>query len=113
MEMSDLLDKRACELEARAKLFESLEARATSPVEKATMILKLCTGGMLTEGRLSARARDLVLNHLGRPGFLTGYIAQTAAGGAMRDADAAMADLMQTLGKAGITPETGLRNIAA
>jgi hypothetical protein len=112
-EMADLLDKRACELEARAKLFDALEARAGSPVEKATTILKLCTGGMLTEGRLSARARDLVLNHLGRPGFLTGYIAQTAVDGAARDADAAMADLMQTLGKAGITPETGLRNIAA
>jgi hypothetical protein len=112
-EMSDLMDKRACELEARAKIFEAIEARPGSAVEKATTILRLCTGGMLTEGRLSARARELVLGHLGRPGFLTGYIAQSSQAGAATDADTAMAELMQTLGKAGITPETGLRNIAA
>ena len=112
-EMSDLLDKRACELEARTKIFEGLEAKPCSHVEKATTILRLCTGGMLTEGKLSARARELVLGYLGRPGFLTGYIAQVSPPGAKRDADAAMVELMQTLGKAGITAETGLRNIAA
>ncbi|HXC56931.1 MAG TPA: hypothetical protein VNU97_16650 [Rhizomicrobium sp.] len=113
-EMADILDKRACELEARAKLFEGLDAKPGSAVEKATTILRLCTGGMLTEGRLSTRAREQVVSYLGRPGFLTGYIAQSAqAAGVQRDADAAMAELMQTLGKAGITAETGLRNIAA
>jgi hypothetical protein len=40
---------------------------------------------------------------------LTGYIAQSAPA----SADGAMAELMQTLGKAGITAETGLKNIAA
>ena len=109
-EMADLLDKLACALEARAKLFEAIEAKPGSPVEKATTILKLCSGGMLTEGRLSGRARDLVLGYLGRPGFLTGYIAQSAA---PQNADTAMAELMAMLGKAGITAETGLRNIAA
>ncbi len=108
-EMSDLLDKLASDLEARAKIFDAVDAKSGGPVEKATTILKLCTGGVLTEGRLSVRARQLVLGYLGRPGFLTGYM----AAGATRDADAAMAELMQTLGKAGITAETGLRNIAA
>jgi hypothetical protein len=52
----------------------------------------------------------MVVGYLGRPGFLTGYMAQT---GAARDADGAMAELMATLDKAGITPQTGLKNIAA
>ncbi len=109
-EMADLLDKLASDIEARAKIFDAVEAKPGNSAEKANTILRLCTGGVLTEGRLSGRAREMVLNYLGRPGFLTGYI---AAGGAPRDADAAMAELMQTLGKAGISAETGLRNIAA
>jgi hypothetical protein len=112
-EMSDLIDKLANELELRAKIFEAVEAKPGSPVEKATMILRFCTGGVLTEGRLSGRARELVLGYLGKPGFLTGYIAQSAQGGVKPSADAVMAELVHTLGKAGITAETGLRNIAA
>ncbi|HWD26856.1 MAG TPA: hypothetical protein VG387_06805 [Rhizomicrobium sp.] len=108
-DMSDMLDKLAFGIAARAKIFEAIEAKSPSAVEKATTILRLVTGGMLTEGRLSARARELVLGYLGRPGFLTGYIAQSAPA----SADGAMAELMQTLGKAGITAETGLKNIAA
>ena len=109
-EMAELLDKLACTIEARAKIFEAIETKPGSPADKATTILKLCTAGVLTEGRLSSRARDLVLGYLGRPGFLSGYIAQSPA---PRDADTAMAELMAILGKAGITAETGLRNIAA
>jgi hypothetical protein len=109
-EMADALDKLACTLESRAKIFEAIEAKPGSPVEKATTILKLCTGGMLTEGMLSGRARDLVLGYLGRPGFLTGYIAQSPE---PRDADTAVAELMAMLSKAGITSESGLKNIAA
>ncbi|MEI9990531.1 MAG: hypothetical protein WDM86_10865 [Rhizomicrobium sp.] len=109
-EMADMLDKIACTIEARARIFEAIEAKPGSPADKATTVLKLCTGGMLTEGRLAARARDLVLGYLGRPGFLSGYIAQAPA---TRDADTAMAELMAMLSKAGITSETGLRNIAA
>ncbi len=112
-EMAALLDRRAVELEARARIFEAIEAKPGSAVEKATTILRLCTAGVLTEGRLSARARELVIGYLGRPGFLSGYIAQSSPAGVTRDADDAMAELMTTLGKAGITPETGLRNIAA
>jgi hypothetical protein len=108
-EMADTIDKLACAIEARAKVFEAIDAKTTGPVDKANTVLRLCTGGMLTEGRLSRRARDMILSYLGRPGFLTGYVAQ----GTAPDADAAMAELMTTLGKAGITAETGLKNIAA
>jgi hypothetical protein len=108
-EMADILDKLAATLEARAKIFATIEAKPVSTVEKATTVLALCTSGVLTEGQLSRRARDMVLGYLGKPGFLTGYIAQKQAG----NAETAMAELMATLGKAGITPETGLKNIAA
>ena len=113
-EICDHLDRIASLLEARAKVLESIEAKPGSPVEKAQTVLRLVTGGLLTEGRLSTKARDMIVAYLGRPGFLTGYIAQTAAGsGAPANADAAMATLIETLGKAGITAETGLKSIAA
>ena len=51
-----------------------IEANApTARSRSASTLLKLCTGGILTEGRLSARARELILGHLAKPGFLTGY----------------------------------------
>ena len=65
----------------------------------AVTILKLCTSGVLTEGKLSARARELVVASLSRPGFLTGYVAHLAQSGEKPNADAAMAELMQTLAK--------------
>jgi len=65
-------------MEARTRMFDSLEAKPGSPVEKAQTLLKLLTGGFLTEGMLSARARELILGHLSKPGFLTGYAAQLA-----------------------------------
>jgi len=97
---------------ARGKLFESIEARPTSPVEKAQTLLKLATGGILTEGALLSRARDLILGHLSQPGFLTGYMA-AQANDAPPDSEKIMSELMETLGKAGITAETGLKSIAA
>jgi hypothetical protein len=112
-DISDLLDRLACDVEARARIFEAIDAKPVSPVEKATTLLKLCIGGILTEGKLSARARELVMGYLSRPGFLTGYIAQAAANGHRPTAADAMAELLTTLGRAGIAAETGLRNIAA
>jgi hypothetical protein len=112
-EMADHLDRIASLLESRARVLESIEAKPGSPVEKATTVLRLVTGGLLTEGGLSAKARDMIVGYLGRPGFLTGYMAQTATGSEKPNADAAMATLMETLGKAGITAETGLKSIAA
>ena len=112
-EIGELLDTVACKVQSRAKLFESVEARPTSHAEKAITILKLCGSGVFTEGKLSAQARELVLGYMGKPGFLTGYIAHSAQGDEKVSADDAMAELMQTLGKAGITAETGLKSIAA
>ena len=107
-EIADLLDRLASDIEARNKLFDSVIANAPGPVERAGTLLKLCTGTFLTEGRLSARAREMVVAQLAKPGFLTGYAAQSRT-----SAETAMSELMATLDKAGIGAETGLKSIAA
>ena len=112
-EIADKMDKLACDMAARAKLFETLDAKSPSPVEKATTLLKLTMGGFLTEGRLSALAREMILNHLATPGFLAGYFASLPKKGGAPDTDGAMQELMDNLGKIGITAETGLKTIAA
>jgi hypothetical protein len=117
-EIAVKMDALAVQMEARGKLLESIEARPISPVEKTQTLLRLATGGILTEGVLSARARDLILRHLSEPGFLTTYLAAqakeaTAKGDATPDSEKLMSELMENLGKAGITAETGLKNIAA
>jgi hypothetical protein len=112
-ELAAKMDLLATQMEARGKLFESIDARSTSPVDKAQTLLRLATGGILTEGTLSARARDLILSYLSRPGFLTAYMASQAKDGQAPDSEKIMAELVETLGKAGITAETGLKSIAA
>ena len=91
-----------------AKLFESIEARPGSHVEKATTLLKLSLNGVLTEGQLATKAREMILGYLATPGFLAGYFA-----GQPGKNEEAMTALMADLGKAGITAETGLKSIAA
>jgi hypothetical protein len=112
-EIADKMDSLAVQMEARGKLFESIEARTTNPVEKAQTLLKLAAGGLLTEGQLSNKARELILGYMSKPGFLTGYMAAQSKDGAAPDSEKLMAELMETLGKAGITAETGLKSIAA
>ncbi len=112
-EIAAKMDALALAMEARGKLFESIEARTPNPVEKAQTLLKLASGGILTEGQLSNKARELILGYMSKPGFLTGYMAGQSKDGAAPDTEKAMADLMETLGKAGITAETGLKSIAA
>jgi hypothetical protein len=113
-EISDALDKVAAEAEGRAKLIEGVEAKATSNVEKAIALLRLCSGGVLTEGRLMTRARGSILSCMGQSGFMTGYVAHCAkAKGEPANADAATAELLGSLEKAGIAAETGLKSIAA
>jgi hypothetical protein len=107
------MDALAVAMEARGKLFESIGARTAGPVEKAQTLLRLATGGVLTEGALSAKARDMILGYLSQPGFLTGYIASQAKDGVAPNSEKMMAELIETLGKAGITAETGLKSIAA
>jgi hypothetical protein len=112
-EISGKMDALAVMMESRGKLFESITARATSHVEKAQTLLKLATGGVLTEGVMSARAREMIVGYLSQPGFLTGYIATQTRDGVAPNNEKVMAELMDTLGKAGITAETGLKSIAA
>jgi hypothetical protein len=112
-EISIRIDHMAVQMEARGKLLESIQARQTSGVDKAQTLLKLMVGGMLTEGVLAKRARNMILGHLSQPGFLTGYMASQAKEGEIPDSEKLMAELMETLGKAGITAETGLKSIAA
>ena len=117
-QIAQRMDALAVQMEARNRLFESIEARPTSPVDKMQTLLKLLNGGFLTEGALSARARDLILAHLSRPGFMADYTAALAQDAAAKktdvpDSEKAKAGLMEALGKAGITPETGLKNAAA
>jgi hypothetical protein len=108
-EIAGKMDRLACDVAGRAKLFENLGAKNQSPVEKATTLLKLIMGGFFTQGALSGRARDVILSCLATPGFLTGYFANQST----PDTEAAMAALMADLDKAGITAETGLKSIAA
>ena len=106
------MDSLAVTMEARGKLFESIAA-CPNHVEKVQTLLRLMTGGVLTEGTLSSQARKLILVYLSQPGFLSGYIASQAKDGTAPDNEKVMAELTETLGKAGITPETGLKSIAA
>jgi hypothetical protein len=112
-EIAELLDKQACDVEGRARLVEQVVANAHTPVERATALLKLCMGQLLTEGRLATRVRDLVVAQLSQPGFLTHYTAQMGRDGARPSAEMAMAELMGKLDKAGIAAEQGLKSIAA
>jgi len=112
-EISGRIDLMAVQMEARGKLLESIQARPTSGVDKAQTLLKLMVGGMLTEGVLANKARSLILGYLSQPGFLTGYMAMRAKDGEAPDSEKLMAELVETLGKAGINAETGLKNIAA
>jgi hypothetical protein len=109
-EISNLFDRTASEAEKRAKFLDTLVTNGPNAVDRATRLLKLCTGGYLTEGLLATRARELVVAQLSQPGFLIGYTAQRTG---EPDAQAAMAELVATLDKAGISAETGLKSIAA
>jgi hypothetical protein len=112
-EICDIIDRVAAAVETRGRMFESIDKRNASPSEKVFALVKLLTSNALTAPRLTARAREMVIGYLGKPGFLAGYVAQNAKDGVSRDRDAAVAELMRLLEKAGITPETGLKTIAA
>ena len=112
-EMSEKLDSLASQVEARGKLFDSVEVRTPNHVEKAQTLLRLATTGIFTEGKLATDARNRILAHLSKPGFLAGYMAAQKKDGETPDTEKVMAELIATLGKAGITAETGLKSIAA
>jgi hypothetical protein len=112
-EICNRIDSMAVQMEARGKLFESIQARPTTALDKAQTLLKLMVGGMLTEGALANKARALILGHLSQPGFLTSYMAAQAKDGGTPDSEKLMTELVETLVKAGINAETGLKSIAA
>jgi hypothetical protein len=112
-EIAEKLDALAVQVEARGKLFESVDSRTSSHVEKAQTLLRLAIGGIFTEGKLSGEARTRILSYLSRPGFLSGYLAATKKDGEVPDTEKTMAELIAILGKAGINAETGLKSIAA
>ena len=112
-EIAERLDRVATTVEARARIFESVMARASAPAECASRLLKLCTENFLTEGQLAGRARSLVLEQLAKPGFLSAYAERIVQDGKNASSEAALDELMAVLGKAGISAETGLKAMAA
>jgi len=113
LDIAVLLDRIACEVEARGKLLDSIDTKPASHVDKAAMLLRLFTADTFTEPLLAARARELMLGYLSRPGFLSGYIAQAARSGEDSAGADAVARLMRTLQAIGFTDDTGLKSIAA
>lgn len=107
------LDKIACELETRARILAAIEERGSNPAEKAIAVLSLCSSSTFTEGKLSAKARAIILAQISKPGFFTSYISRVSAGAEKPDAEIAMCELIRSLEAAGIPPETGLKAIAA
>ena len=104
-EFAEKMDKLGFDVAARAKLFESLETKQASPADKATTFLKLLMGGFLTEGRMAAKARDIVVAHLAMPGFFSGYYTQQVKSGSAANRDTALMELKDNLTKVGIVPE--------
>ena len=112
-EIAHALDKLASEVELRAKVMASIDRKPVSHVEKVMALLDLYTCAALTEGSLSAKGREIVLAYLAKPGFLTEYVAHVTREGTQAPADAIKAEFIQMLEKAGITPASGLRLVAA
>jgi len=112
-EMSARLDKIACEVETRARVLATIEERGSGPVDKAVTVLSLCSSATFTEGRLSAKAREIVLAQLGQPGFFSTYALRICAGPEKPDPEVAMCELIRSLETAGIPREAGLKAIAA
>jgi hypothetical protein len=109
IDIADAIDRVAAAVETRGRLFDAIEAKSGTPGEKATAILKLLNAGCLTEPRLATRGREMLIAYLGKPGFLSSYVAQSET----PEPNAAMADLMRLLELAGIPPEKSMRSIAA
>ena len=112
-EIAQALDKVANAVEERAHILDNVVGRNANPIDTVVTVLKLCSGGVLTEGQLSAKARAIALSHLNKPGFLDEYAAYLARECDGADPAEAKADAMTSLEKAGITPETGLKTFAA
>ena len=112
--IADILDAIALAVAVHAKLFEIIDAKPVTPVEKMLTILQLFAAGTFTEGRLSAKARDAVVGYLSQPDFMAGYIeVRSKTESVALDSDTATGELVERLQKIGIPPETSLNAIAA
>ncbi|HUO97430.1 MAG TPA: hypothetical protein VMU01_02110 [Rhizomicrobium sp.] len=110
-EIARIVDRIACGVEAKGGLLESINKSSRSHVEKANVLLSYFNANTFTEPALSAKARELVVGYLTKPGFLQEYVAQASRG--IPDGDKAVDDLIQTLQKIGITEANGLKSVAA
>jgi hypothetical protein len=112
--IANLLDIKALDLAAEARLFETIDAKSPDPAEKAVMIIKLFAAGSFTETRLAAKARQAVVGYVSRPGFLAAYVDQRLrASGDELDEAAAKVELAEHLKRIGVAPETCRQAVAA
>ena len=101
----------------QGKLAELLDIEAIRRAEVSRdPYTHMLVGNVLNPDVVPALRADFP--NITKPGFLTGYTAALARDAATKNGEApdnekAMAGLMEVLGKAGITAETGLKNIAA
>ena len=97
-QLASLFDAVAFDLAVQSKLFETIEARATNPVDRVMMLIKLNEAGTFTEGRLLQKVRDLVIGYMATPGFLAAYVRHAKA-----DPAGAMSDLSGRVEKIGLS----------
>ncbi len=112
-EIAKAIDKVASEIEGRARILEAVATKNTSHVDKVVTMLKLCISGVLTEGQLAGKARGMIVAHLAKPGFLSDYVLYVAQGDEAPEPDAARAELLETLQKAGIPADALPEALAA
>jgi hypothetical protein len=108
------LDVVAQGMETRARFLASLEAKIANPVERAQMLIKLCSAGVFTQGDLMMKAKRLLMAALSKPGFLSSYISQLERerrGGV--DRDEVLSEWAAQLEAIGIPQEDALRALAA
>ena len=112
---SDWLDRVAHEIENRSKPLKTAYDNLPNPVERMLALLKLCQSNALTEGRMKARAHELMLTAMGQPGFLKAFLDKARRTGMIGggDPEKAIIELVDMLDGVGIPRETGLKSIAA
>ena len=108
------LDTAAQKVETRSRFLASLEFKLTNPVERAQMLLKLCSAGVFTQGDMMMKAKRLLMASLSKPGFMDTYVTQLAKQqpGAV-DREKAVTEWATQLEAIGIAPEDAMRALAA
>lgn len=112
-ELAAALDKVASELESRTRFLETMVAKSARPADKVIALLKLCTGGALTEGKVAEKARRIILANLAKPGFVKDYAEQRNYADLGLTLETVKAELVEALEKAGIDTDALPRAVAA